>query len=134
MTWPVGAVEVKASFGDCSARSAERSGVVSQRLASFCAREGRGRSAKAESRTEVENLTCIWPPRGFCGRAYSRHTFVYLSIEGGNSESCHGNGFCYSGSANQVAARPRKGIIPPACVSEYRALTSLLPVVADLGP
>jgi hypothetical protein len=36
--------------------------------------------------------------------------------------------------AIQVAPRPRKGMIPPELVFAYRALTSLLPVLADTGP
>ena len=38
------------------------------------------------------------------------------------------------GSAIQVAPRPRKGMIPPEPLSELRAPTSLLPVIADTGP
>lgn len=38
------------------------------------------------------------------------------------------------GSAIQVAPRPRKGMIPPEHISELRAPTSLLPVIADTGP
>src|ERR1700741_4651934 len=69
MIWPVGVVLVKASLGDCWARSAERSGVVSQRVASFCAREGRGSSAKAASRSAGKNLTWMGPPGLVCGAA-----------------------------------------------------------------
>ena len=36
--------------------------------------------------------------------------------------------------AIQVAPRPRKGMIPPEEFFEHRALTSLLPVIADTGP
>jgi hypothetical protein len=38
------------------------------------------------------------------------------------------------GAAIQVAPRPREGNIPPEPAFEHRALTSLLPVIADTGP